>query len=87
VTREVRLIECFRHVFPTLTDAEIRGASMRHLGAWDSAALLMLLFRVETAFGLRFTRDQVNTCTSFAAMLALLNTMDHTEDYRDARGV
>jgi acyl carrier protein len=79
---EQQLVDCFRHVFPVLTDPEIREASMRRLGAWDSAALLMLLARVERAFGIRFLDEEINVCTSFEAMLALVRTKRQPEASR-----
>ena len=71
---EERLIACFRFVFPKLTDAEIRGASMRTLGGWDSAALLMLLSRVEREFRVRFDQAHIDAFTSFGSVLHRLRT-------------
>jgi acyl carrier protein len=75
MTDDDRLVTCFKHVFPKLLEADVRAASMRRLGTWDSAALLQLLYRVEREFHVRFTPDQVNACTSFEGMLAVLRSM------------
>lgn len=79
MTDDERLVGCFRQIFPTLSDAEIRDASMRRLGTWDSAALLMLLARVEREFQVRFSQDQINTFTSFTSVLDLVRTASSRE--------
>jgi surfactin synthase thioesterase subunit/acyl carrier protein len=75
MSHEARLLNCFRRVFPALSDDGIRQASMRRLAAWDSAALLGLIARVEGEFDVRFDNDQVNTLTSFDAILTVLQTI------------
>jgi acyl carrier protein len=76
---DARLVACFKQIFPALTEPEIRAASMRRLGTWDSAALLMLLARVEKEFRVRFSDTQLNAFTSFSAVLDLLRAMRPTE--------
>jgi acyl carrier protein len=71
---ETRLIGCFRQVFPRLRDDEIRAASMKRLGAWDSAALLRLLASVERAFDVRLEQAHVNRMISFSDILSVLRS-------------
>lgn len=75
MNEERRLVGCFKQVFPQLPEAEIRESTMKRLGAWDSAALLTLLARVEKEFSVRFDLEQVNTFTSFAAILNAVQPM------------
>lgn len=75
---EQRLIGCFQKVFPTLSESVICGASMRNVGAWDSAALLMLIAEVETQFDRRFTTEQMNQFASFTSILELLRSLRRT---------
>ena len=69
---EQRLLRCFRGVFPTLSDDEIRAADMRRLGRWDSATLLLLLARIEREFGVDVDCGQLGRATSFGLILERL---------------
>jgi acyl carrier protein len=72
------LVQCFRQVFPALPDSDIRAASMKRLAAWDSAALLLLLSRIEQAFSIRFQPQDVNACVSFADTLRTVTRLAST---------
>lgn len=83
--RQARLIACFRRVFPTLPEATLKAASMKTIGTWDSAALLLLLATVEKEFHVQLDPMQVNQFTSFTSILALLDSLD-TRESRDVSG-
>lgn len=70
-----KLIACFQRVFPQLAEDEIREATMRQLGAWDSSALLRLIAGVEKTFAVRFTPQQLETFISFEEVRQLLTRM------------
>ena len=72
---EQRLIACFKRVFPQLGEDEIRAASIRGLGAWDSAALLQLIATVEKTFDVRFSPQHLETFTSFSDIRILLGRL------------
>jgi len=69
---EARLLRCFRDVFPTLSDDEMRAAEMRRLGRWDSAALLLLLARIEREFGVDVDRARLGREASFRSIVERL---------------
>jgi acyl carrier protein len=78
-TIEARLAECFGEVFPTLSPAQIRTASVKTVGRWDSAAVLLLVARVERTFGRRFRYDEIGRFTSFASIVDVLERVAPAE--------
>ena len=69
---EPRLLQCFRTVFPKLSEAQIRSASTDTVAEWDSLATAKLFSLVEEEFGVMLDIDQLDEMTSFAAFTGLL---------------
>jgi len=67
-----RLVTCFAEVFPHLSAAEIRTATVESVEAWDSLAAVTLLALVEEEFGIEFDIGAVADLSSFDGFLALL---------------
>jgi acyl carrier protein len=67
---EARVVSCFRNVFPSLTEEEIRSAGAGSLEAWDSIAHVTLLSAIAEDFGLSFGLDDFESLTSFPAIVA-----------------
>lgn len=72
---EGRLVGCFQSVFPTLTAAEIPGASQATVAGWDSVSAIMLVNVVEEEFGIEIDFDA----------LAELDSFDKIHDYLTAQ--
>jgi acyl carrier protein len=67
-----KLLECFRAVFPGLTDAQLLETTPQSNERWDSIAHVTLLSLIEEEFGSSLAMDRLTTLTSFPAMLAEL---------------
>jgi acyl carrier protein len=59
-------------IFPTLTEDEIRTASVTSVAEWDSLAALNLALVVEQEFGLRVSPDDMDEMVSFELIAELL---------------
>jgi acyl carrier protein len=65
-----RLMECFRVVFPELSDEQIQSANSSTLNKWDSLASLSLVAVLEEEFACMFDDAVVGNLDSFAAARA-----------------
>lgn len=63
-----RLRDCFRTVFPDLSDKQIESAARAELSEWDSLATLTLLTVVEEEFELELDDRAVEQFDSYAAV-------------------
>lgn len=72
-----RLVNCFKAVFPDLSDAEITRASLTSVTDWDSVASVALITVVEEEFGLQFPAEEMENLTSFALILNQLQRETH----------
>lgn len=72
-----RLIDCFREVFPSLTDDELAAAQYGELEAWDSLASLTLVAVVEEEFEIFLPDDLVAELTSFERIRAAVVDLTH----------
>jgi acyl carrier protein len=63
-----RLRDCFRTVFPDLSDEQIDSAARAELSEWDSLATLTLLTVVEEEFELELDDQAVEQFDSFEAV-------------------
>ncbi len=70
--RRARLMKCFAAVFPDLAAAEIPRATPLSVTAWDSIANVTLLAVVEEEFDVTVDPDDLETLTSFEALLDYL---------------
>jgi acyl carrier protein len=61
-----RLTNCFRVVFPELTETEILAASQESVAAWDSVAAITLVNVIEDEFGVELDLDNLSELDSFA---------------------
>ena len=61
-----RLTNCFRVVFPELTETEILAASQETVAAWDSVAAITLVNVIEDEFGVELDLDNLSELDSFA---------------------
>ena len=62
---ENRLTICFASVFPELTEAEIRNASIESLGVWDSLSSVTLAAVIQEEFNLEIDLEILPTLESF----------------------
>lgn len=69
---QIRLIRCFRAVFPELTENEVVHANMGSTANWDSMATVTLIAVVEEEFGMRFEVDELENMNSFQRFLVRL---------------
>jgi acyl carrier protein len=67
-----RLMKCFAAVFPGLPAAKMAAATPESVPAWDSVANVTLLAVVEEEFGITVDVDDLETLTSFDALLDYL---------------
>jgi acyl carrier protein len=63
-----RLLECFRAVFPGVSDEELVHASATSLAKWDSVAHVTLISLIEEELGLQFPLERYADLTSFSAL-------------------
>jgi acyl carrier protein len=75
---ELRLRECFRAVFPDLSEEEIPFASVASVGEWDSVAALSLLTLVEEQMQIQIPTDQMLELISYELIL------DYIKSRKDA---
>jgi acyl carrier protein len=64
-----RLVRCFQAVFPGLTENEALRADTSRVGSWDSVATVTLAAVVEEEFEVQFDPEEIETLTSFSAIL------------------
>jgi acyl carrier protein len=67
-----RLCDCFREVFPDLSDDQVETAVRAEMPEWDSLATLTLLTVVEEEFGLQLDDEAIAKLTSFAAVRSVV---------------
>ncbi len=65
---QTRLVKCFQLVFPALSPAQAREATVESVEAWDSIATANLLTLIEEEFGVEIDYEQAGSFTSFAAI-------------------
>ncbi len=61
-----RLVSCFRTVFPSLPESEVRNASQASVEAWDSVAAITLVNVIEDEFGIQMDFDRLAELDSFS---------------------
>lgn len=66
---EQKLVECFRAVFPSLTEDHIRDASPDTVEEWDSIAGVTLVTVLEEEFGLSIDPADLPELGSFVSIL------------------
>ena len=62
---QLRLVNCFKAVFPNLTDEEVTRASITSVSEWDSIAAISLVVVVEEEFGTEISADEIENLISF----------------------
>jgi acyl carrier protein len=72
---EPRLARCFSAVFPGISEAQIKNASVETVEAWDSVAMATLVTAVEEEFGIEFDVDSLSYLTSFESVLGYLKQL------------
>jgi acyl carrier protein len=65
-----RVRDCFRAVFPELSDERIEAAVHTEMDEWDSLASLELLTVIEEEFEIRLSDDEVESLNTFEAVRA-----------------
>ena len=65
---ENRLIRCFSSVFPDLTEAQIRGASVDSVPGWHSLASVTLISVIQEEFGVQVSLSDLPNLISFSAV-------------------
>ena len=68
-----RLARCFVTVFPELSPAQARTATVASVATWDSVASLSLIAIVEEEFGVTIDYDSVEQLSSFDAVAAYVS--------------
>jgi acyl carrier protein len=72
-----RLGQCFRVVFPNLTnDADIFAATQATLPEWDSVAAIMLVNVLEEEFQIEMNFDILGDLSSFDLILDYLKSLE-----------
>jgi acyl carrier protein len=66
---ETRLIGCFKVIFPSLDEKQIRHATSTSVPAWDSMAMVTLVNVVEEEFGTLIDMQDGHELTSFERFL------------------
>lgn len=69
---ETRLVDCFRAVFPDLSEADIRLASQEGVEDWDSVAAITLVNVIEEQFDTQIDYDRLPELDSFGKVLEYL---------------
>jgi len=72
MTTRARLLDCFRAVFPDLTDEQLAAATTDNTPAWDSVALVTLVTLVEEEFAIALSPDDYGILLSFDAFASRL---------------
>ena len=62
---QLRLVKCFKAVFPNLTDDEVMLASITSVSEWDSVAAISLIVVLEEEFGTEISPDEIENLISF----------------------
>ena len=62
---QLRLVNCFKAVFPNLTDEEVMRASITSVSEWDSIAAISLVVVLEEEFGTEISPDEIENLISF----------------------
>ena len=62
---QLRLVKCFKAVFPNLTDEEVMLASITSVSEWDSIAAISLIVVLEEEFGTEISPDEIENLISF----------------------
>ena len=62
---QLRLVKCFKAVFPNLTDEEVMLASITSVSEWDSVAAISLIVVLEEEFGTEISPDEIENLISF----------------------
>lgn len=73
-----QLLECFRAVFPFLTDDEIKRADKADIDEWDSLASLSLITVIEEEFDVRLSEDAIIQLDTFDRALAAAQMHENT---------
>jgi acyl carrier protein len=66
---ETRLMGCFKIIFPSLDEKQIRHATSSSVPAWDSMAMVTLINVVEEEFGAQIDMHDGQQLTSFQRFL------------------
>jgi acyl carrier protein len=69
---ENRLLRCFSSVFPGFTEEELRAASARSVGFWDSLSGVTLAAVIEEEFGVEIDPEVISQLDSFEAFRIFL---------------
>ncbi|MGA2713784.1 MAG: acyl carrier protein [Bryobacteraceae bacterium] len=70
-----RLVSCFQVVFPQLPVEKIPMADQGSVESWDSVAAITLVSVIEDEFQVTLDLELLPELTSFAAILAYLQTL------------
>jgi acyl carrier protein len=62
---DLRVLDCFRSVFPDRSDDELRALDQSAVDYWDSLAALSLLTVVEEEFDLTIDDESIDAMTTF----------------------
>lgn len=65
-----RVTQCFRAVFPDLSDEQIHGINRSEQSAWDSLATMVLFSVLEEEFACRLEDSDLEHLDDFAAARA-----------------
>ncbi len=68
----VRLINCFKKVFPAMSTADIPSATQEGTSAWDSVAHVTLLSLISEEFAIDIDFEEFAEATSFSAIQDLI---------------
>lgn len=60
-----RLVNCFRTVFPSLSEEDISHATQSTVEGWDSIAAITLVNVIEEEFGIQMDMDALADLDSF----------------------
>lgn len=69
---ETRLVGCFRAVFPSLSEADIRLSSQNTVEQWDSVAAITLVNVIEEEFRTEIDFDRLPDLDTFTNVLEYL---------------
>lgn len=75
-----KLVECFREVFPELSEEQILAAEFSEMPAWDSLASFTLVAVVEDEFECTLPDELVAELTSFDRILAAVTELSRPAD-------
>lgn len=68
------LIQCFRAVFPNLSEEEIVNAHFISVTEWDSIAAINLVTVIEEEFDLQVSPESMENMVSFETILEYLRS-------------